>query len=264
MLKMLNSTNSMMHPHSKDFRRTYIIYESRGRAREYCELAANLYSGCEHNCVYCYAPLALKRTRDTFSQVQIRSNVLSKFKNDAEILMARKEDRPILLSFTTDPYQPIDIFQKLTRNAIQILHDHGLKVSILTKGGARAERDFDLLASSPDLSEFGTTLVFLDEKNRTEIEPGASPTQERIETIKKAHKKGIFTYVSLEPVWFPEDALKIIDLTHEFVDRYKVGKLNYHPQAKNVNWRRFREDVVERLERFGNDFYIKKDLLNSI
>ncbi|GAJ10528.1 unnamed protein product, partial [marine sediment metagenome] len=28
------------------------IYETRGRAREYCGLAINLYTGCEHRCVY--------------------------------------------------------------------------------------------------------------------------------------------------------------------------------------------------------------------
>lgn len=33
-----------------------IIYEPKGRAREYANLAANLYSGCIHGCVYCYVP----------------------------------------------------------------------------------------------------------------------------------------------------------------------------------------------------------------
>ena len=32
------------------------IYEPKGAAREYAELACNLYTGCNHGCLYCYAP----------------------------------------------------------------------------------------------------------------------------------------------------------------------------------------------------------------
>ena len=239
---------------------TSIIYEPRGRAREYSELAANLYSGCDHACLYCYAPLATRKKRDTFCLSKPRDGVLNKFLDDAKELENRKEKRPILLSFTTDPYQSLDVKYQLTRDAIRILHKQHLKVSILTKGGKRSERDFDLLSKNIHLSEYGTTLVFIDEKMRMKIEPGAAPVKERIDALKRAHNLGIRTYVSLEPVWFPEDALKFIDMTYKFVDLFKVGKLNYNPQQYNVNWAVFRTDVIEKLKGYGVDFYIKKDL----
>jgi DNA repair photolyase len=239
---------------------TSIIYEPRGRAREYSELAANLYSGCDHACTYCYAPLATRKKRDTFCLSKPREGVLSKFLADAGELELQSESRPILLSFTTDPYQTLDIKYKLTREAIKILHAHNLRVSVLTKGGKRSERDFDLLSKNKELSEYGTSLVFSDESMRQRFEPGAAPMQERMDALKKAHKLGIRTYVSLEPVWFPEDALKFIDLTYKFVDLFKVGKLNYNPQQNNVNWAVFRKDVISKLEGYGLDYYIKKDL----
>ena len=31
------------------------IYEPRTRAREYCDLAVNIYDSCPHGCTYCYA-----------------------------------------------------------------------------------------------------------------------------------------------------------------------------------------------------------------
>lgn len=240
--------------------KTSIIYESRGKAREYCELAANLYRGCSHCCSYCYAPATIHVSREEFCKPVVRSNVLLKFEKDAAFLEKIGEKRTILLSFTTDPYQPLDVKEQLTRKAIQILHAHNLKVSLLTKGGKRSERDFDLLSKRPELSEFGNTLVFTDEEYRREIEKGAARTDERIESIKKAHDNGIFTYVSLEPVWIPEQTLELIDLTEDFVDFYKVGKLNYDPQQQKVDWTKFKRELIEKLDGYGKKYYIKKSL----
>lgn len=239
---------------------TTIIYESRGKAKEYCELAANLYRGCSHCCTYCYAPAAIHVSREEFCKPVVRDGVLTKFEKDAAFLEKNKETRAILLSFTTDPYQPLDVKHQLTRKAIQILHTHNLKVSILTKGGKRSERDFDLLSARPELSEYGNTLVFTDEEYREKIERGAASTKERLKSLEKAHDLGIFTYVSLEPVWFPQQSLELIDLTKDFVDFYKIGKLNYDPQQHNVNWSKFKRKLIEILDHYGKERYIKKSL----
>lgn len=239
---------------------TSIIYETRGRAKEYCELAANLYRGCDHCCTYCYAPSATFQKRENFCKPSVRKDVLKKLEMDAITLKERGESRSILLSFTTDPYCHLDVTEKLTREAIRILHEHNLKVSILTKGGSRSERDFDLLSSKPLLSEYGATLVFTDENLRSEIEPFAAKTEERIESLKKAHELGISTYVSLEPVWTAEQSLELVDMTYEFVDFFKVGKLNYNKQQKNVDWKQFRLDMICKLKEYNKHFYLKKDL----
>ena len=44
-----------------------IIYEPRGKAREYVPLTANLYRGCAHACAYCYAPKSTFTDRSVFS-----------------------------------------------------------------------------------------------------------------------------------------------------------------------------------------------------
>lgn len=240
---------------------TSIIYETRGRAKEYCELAANLYRGCDHCCTYCYAPSATFQKRESFCKPSARKDILKKLEMDAITLKERGESRPILLSFTTDPYNHLDVSEKLTRQAIKILHENNLKVSILTKGGSRSERDFDLLSSKPLLSEYGVTLVFTDENLRSEIEPFAASTKERIEYLKKAHELGISTYVSLEPVWTAEQSLELVDMTYEFVDFFKVGKLNYNRQQKNVDWSKFRHDIMYKLKGYNKNFYVKKDLM---
>lgn len=238
-----------------------VVYEPRGKAGEYADLACNLYAGCDHGCTYCYAPAATRRSRETFNAPTPRAGILDKLLRDAEELAKQKEQRSILFCFTCDPYQGIDERYKLTREALKILLPRGLNVTILTKGGARSERDFDLLAQYPDQATYSATLVFTDEDQRRVYEPGAAaPTAERIAALESAHDLGLKTWVSIEPVFDPLQSLDLIRQTHEFVDLYKVGTLNYAPEARTIDWRRFGEDAIALLESLGNDYYIKNDL----
>ena len=238
---------------------TKIIYEPKGKAAEYSPLAANLYRGCSHGCIYCYAPAVTRRTKEEFhNEPAVRKNVMKQFEKDCIELTG--DERPVLLSFTTDCYQQIDETERLTRRAIQLLHANDLKVNILTKGGKRSERDFDLLAAKPELSSYGATLTFGMDASSRQYEPDAAPTSERIASLKKAHDMGIHTWVSLEPVWTPANTRVLIQRTHEFVDLFKVGKMNYHPQQKEVDWKKFTVEIVELLESLGANYCIKDDL----
>lgn len=121
-----------------------IIYEPKGKAREYASLAVNLYSGCAHGCTYCFGPSTLKKNRQVFnSRVATKENALKRLKEDARKL--RGDNRELLLSFVKDPYQPIEMELKITRQAIKILIENDLRFIILSIGGTRVERDFDLL-----------------------------------------------------------------------------------------------------------------------
>lgn len=245
-----------------------IIYEPAGRAHEYAPLAINLYRGCGHGCVYCFAPGVLYLDREKFqNEAAPRPNMIEKLKKDIPIAAATYVgyEKRVLLCFTTDPYSPIDEIHQLTRHAITILHENGFTVNILTKGGHRAERDFDLLGPK---DQFAVTLTSLSEKKSLEWEPKAATPAERIASLRHAHELGIETWASLEPVLDPAEAIQIIRDTHEFVDLFKVGKLNYaeklpprfQPQVRGIDWSKFAHDVVAELERLGCRFYIKNDL----
>ena len=234
-----------------------LIYEPRGKAAEYSPLALNIYKGCSHGCVYCYAPAATYKQRDEFhSTVSPRKNFINEL--DKDLAKFHGDKRPVLLCFTTDPYQPIDETAKLTRWALMSLVKNGNAIRILTKGGMRAARDFDLMKKGG--VEFGTTLTFIDESLSAEWEPKAAAPSNRIDAIRSAKEYGVKTWVSLEPVIDPDQAYRIIEETHSFVDIYKVGKLNYHPIAKTIDWRKFRIRVESLLRSKNKEFYIKDDL----
>lgn len=232
-----------------------IIYEPKGRAKEYCELAANLYSGCEFGCTYCYGPACLHKSREEFVDVRRREGVLEKLKKEAP----KYAGREVLLCFTCDPYQPVEDSLKITHRAIGVLHKARVKVVILTKGGLRSMNDFDQLAENKALSSYGATLTFINTAASEKHEPGAAEPQDRLVALEQAHYQGIETWASLEPIIDPDSTLQIIHRTHKFVDHYKLGKLNYSPT--NVDWKGFVVDAVKVLEGYGKSYYLKESLL---
>jgi hypothetical protein len=232
-----------------------IIYTPRGKALEYSGLAANLYTGCSHGCRYCYCPAILRMKLDDWADdPKPRRDVLNQLNRDAAKLCG--DQREILLSFMSDPYHS-DGAAIVTRQALLILERHGLRVHVLTKGGKRSIGDFDILARNG--WKFGSTIIFLNEKMREEWEPGAAPIAERIATVWEAHRRGIFTWVSVEPVVDAAEALAVMRELRDVADLWKVGKLNHDKEREAaIDWKQFLYDTEAILA--GKHFIIKKDL----
>jgi DNA repair photolyase len=234
-----------------------IIYEPRGKAKEYSDLACNLYSGCSHACKYCYCPSIRRMSLDKWARdPKPRENILKKLAKEAAKM--RGEKRHLLFCFMSDPYQD-DHAASITKQALLICENYEFKnIQILTKAGQRAINDFDILLRNK--WKFGSTIIFKNEKMREEWEPGAPSIDSRIDAIKEAHKKGIFTWVSIEPVVDPEEAYKVMYALKGYITKWKVGKLNHFSEIeKNIDWKDFYHQSLDILK--GEDVYWKKDLL---
>jgi len=70
----------------------------------------------------------------------------------------------------------------------------------------------------------------------------------------------VIVLATVSPVINPETTLEIIRQTYEFVDLFKVGKMNYHPVEKTINWTKFGNEAVGLLENLGKQYYVKEDL----
>ena len=233
------------------------IYSPAGQAGEYAKLACNPYRGCGHQCVYCYVPAAIKISREVFDAGAVpRREFYSNLCKDAAKYQAAGITEQVMLSFTTDPYHPGD--NSLTRLTIEALQRFGLGVCTLTKGGTRALRDIDLFR--PDRDAFASTLTSLDDAVSREWEAGAALPQDRMDALKAFHDRGIFTWVSLEPVYDTETTLEIIRRTHTFVDLYKIGRINYHRLTRTVDWKEFTHRAVDLFAELGVKHYVKLDL----
>lgn len=206
-----------------------------------------------HNC---FVPLVLKRNREDFHKdLSGRNDFLKKVESDCIKLEGLKER--VLLCFTCDPYNSLDLELQTTRKVLELFKKYNINFQILTKGGNRARRDFDLYKKD---DAFATTLTFTNDEKSKLWEVNAPLPSDRMDTLKYAHSIGIETWVSLEPVVDPSESLKLIELTHEYVDFYKVGTLNYDKLKNEIDWKEFGLAAIELLEKYNKKYYIKEDL----
>ena len=147
----------------------------------------------------------------------------------------------------------------VTRNALEILREFDIPFQVLTKGGMRASRDFDLYGPR---DAFATTLTLIDSSPSQKIEPKAALPHQRIDAIFEAKERGLMTWVSLEPVIDPDDSLTLIKLTWVAVDLYKIGKLNY--RQSDIDWQDFGRRAIDLCEMNGIPYYIKDDLAKDL
>lgn len=237
-----------------------LIYQPKGKAREYSPYALNVYLSCTHKCDYCYAPRCRWQTKDEyFAKPSPRDNIVELL--DRELSKGKVPKEQVLLSFIGDVYCETVDGNRATRQCLEVLLKHKVPVAILTKGGKRCLKDIDLFQKFGDHIQVGATLTFDNDDDSMKWEPGAALPGERIETLRILKENGIKTFASFEPVIVPEQSVNLIKKTTNCVDVYKVGKLNnYNGLDKEIDWTDFLRKTVDLLRQENKPFYIKHDL----
>ena len=272
------------------------IYEPMGKAREYAPLALNLYESCPHGCRYCYAAGMAVRFGKAKSKAEwhgratkARAGILQALERKAKQMQGEK--LPILMCFTCDPYppdEPVEDYTQdgyhcqhpYTRCAIMTLLENGLTPIILTKGGTRAVRDFDVLKAAGGW--FGQTCSFTDTVSCREWEPGAAWLPNRWAALEDAKKMSVNTWVSVEPVISPSQALSAIALyANGQTDHFKLGKLSgYSAETsaieRSIDWPAYRKEARAILDAAGyreiteagavevGTYYVKAELRDAV
>lgn len=231
------------------------IYTPKGAAKEYGDYAINIYTGCPHRCYYCFAPSVLRKDREEFhTHVEPRAGIVDAVKQ--QLAKEGIKDKLIHLCFTCDPY-PNGADSTVTSDIIKLLKAAGNHVQILTKNGTAAMRDFDLLDEN---DWFGVTYagyITKESFSSPYAEPNAGAPIERLVALEQAHKLGIKTWVSCEPVLEPLSVCSLIE-NADYINLFKIGKLNYHPSS--ISWKGFGEYAESLCIAFDRDYYIKDSL----
>jgi len=182
----------------------------------------NPYRGCEHGCIYCFARpshtyLGLSAGLDFESRILIKPDAAKLLRK--ELSNKHYHCMPIAMGTNTDPYQPLEKQQQITRQVLQVLAAFKHPVSIVTKS-AMVERDIDILAemASAGLAQVFISVTTLSNKLSRSLEPRAAAPQRRLETIRRLHEAGIPTGVMtapIIPVLTDPELEKILTAAHE-------------------------------------------------
>ena len=164
----------------------------------------NMYQGCEHGCIYCYA----RNSHEYWGYsagLDFERRILVK-KNAAQLLedVLKKKSwktHPIVMSGNTDCYQPAEKHFKLTRQCLEVFLKYKHPVAIITKN-ALIQRDLDLLKAlqQDQLISVNISITSLSEHTRRVLEPRTATIKKRLETVKVLSENGIPVNVMLAPI----------------------------------------------------------------
>lgn len=157
----------------------------------------NIYKGCSHGCIYCDSRSECYHI-ENFDKVRAKENALELIRNE---LRRKVKTGVIGTGAMSDPYNPFEKEQKLTRHALELINAYNFGVAIATKSDLIV-RDIDILKDikehSPVLTKI--TVTTADDVLCKKIEPNVAPSSKRFEAMSKLSDNGIFTGVLLMPV----------------------------------------------------------------
>lgn len=157
----------------------------------------NLYRGCTHGCIYCDSRSACYRMDHDFEDVEVKRNAPELL----DAALRRKKVRCMIgTGSMSDPYQPLEEVERLTRRCLEIIDRRGFGFSVITKSDL-VLRDLDLLRSIQNRSKcvVQMTLTTFDEDLCRKIEPHVCSAKRRFEVLKILRDEGIPTVVWLSP-----------------------------------------------------------------
>lgn len=166
--------------------------------------SVNPFRGCEHGCIYCFA-------RPTHAYLGLSPGLDFETrlfaKRDGAALLAKQLRarnyvcQPLALGANTDPYQPIERTERITRSILEVCRDFNQPVGIITKS-ALVTRDIDILApmAAQGLARVAMSITTLDRDLARRMEPRASTPGKRLEAVQALTTAGVPVSVLASPM----------------------------------------------------------------
>ena len=171
----------------------------------------NPYTGCSHDCAYCYVPDVAHVQRERWgSYVLVKRNLPKVLAEE----LRRKAPREVFLSSATDPYQPVEGTHLVTQRCLEQLRRADWPLRVLTRNPL-VRRDAKLLAGFSDV-EVGMSVPTLDDEARRLVEPGAPPIEGRLRALRALADEGLTTYAMLAPAYPLTGGVKPRDVAQAF------------------------------------------------
>ena len=164
----------------------------------------NPYRGCSHGCIYCYARpshayIGLSPGLDFETKLFYKADAAKLL--EKELAARNYRCSTLMLGANTDPYQPLEKSQRVTRSILEVLARCKHPVSITTKG-ALVARDADLLAelARDGLARVMFSIPTLSNETKRVLEPRAAAPAARLKAMRALAEVGIPVGVLVAPI----------------------------------------------------------------
>ena len=157
--------------------------------------AINPYRGCEFGCRYCYARythefLEMRDPEEFERKIYFKENAAWVLRQD---LRSLKPGTVIGIGTATDPYQPLERRQRITRSILEVFTEvGGFRLGLITKS-ALILRDLELLQAVARRNQLGIhiTVTTMDARLARVLEPRAPRPDMRIHAVAQLRKAGL-------------------------------------------------------------------------
>jgi len=237
-------------------------------------LTGNIYRGCTHGCVYCYAASThyyMSASPNDFSKnIFVKINSPEIFQKELKKYDDGKKKKSVLvIGNISDVYQPIEMKYRLTRKILQLCLEYHFPCFIETKSPLILE-DLNLIEelANQNLIGVGMTVTSYNNEFTKLVEPFIGRhklvhselyQKERISTLKVLSSIGVDTYLHITP-YFPEITDKDIEKIISDASDAKIGNVIMAPlELSPYIWKRFSK-VLGDSGKFNEIISIYKDL----
>ena len=158
------------------------------------------YKACQHGCKYCDGRSEKYYVEGDFEKdITIRKNIPEVLDNS----LRKFRERGIIgiSSGVSDPYQPVEIKEKIMTDCAKIIANHKYPAMLFTKSNM-VMRDIDLWEQVHKNAGFTLmmSIVYHDDDIRKKFEPYASSIEQRIKTLKAFKDRGMSVGVLAMPI----------------------------------------------------------------
>ena len=162
----------------------------------------NPYVGCVFGCHYCYVqklPVALFHGGEWGEWVDIKKSSKEAFHK--ELVKAKKKGPvTIFMASSTDPYQPIEHKQNITRSLLEVMAEEPPDFLLVQTRSPLVTRDIDLLKKLGNRVRISMTVETDLEEVRKALTPAAPPISRRLKAIDELVNAGLEVQVAISPV----------------------------------------------------------------
>jgi len=182
----------------------------------------NPYTGCAFGCSYCYVrqmPVSLFRDGEWGSWVDVKTEAAGLLRKE---LRKAKTKGPvtIFMSSSTDPYQPIEHREQVTRTLLEAMAEEPPDFLLVQTRSPLVTRDIDLLLRLGDRVRVNLTVETDLEEVRKKFSPSAPPIPARLRALRELSEAGVPAQAAVAPVLPSSEAFP--ELLRQAVDRVVV------------------------------------------